>query len=299
MAVYGAYFLQDGRKETLSQPNRWGSCWAYFNRPKSAQWDANGGDVELYILSMASKHIQKFLDGSFFQTLTRGTVSIEDWSPTSFNGVDLPSELKGNAVIIKCDPTKINANRWVTAMRIISSTRKIQLGGTPPALRQYLPMVWLGRMASGNIYSDSNVTLYPTTFKSLLDCWENHREKNGWEDYEDISGSQWFIDIKKSAPTKAFVSIEMLVRIWNRTDEEMEALCPQKDHIFKAGYYKDCEVPQMIYVDDEWDQEFNLDDIITISAPITDVSLEGETMVGAKSTIGEDLAAFAKLIKNK
>lgn len=297
MSVYGAYFLQDGRKETLSQPNRWGSCWAYFNREQS-KWNPEGGDVELYILSLANKNITKFLASSFFQTLTRGTVSIDNWKPTSFDGRELPAELLGKAVIIKCDPTKLNANRWVTAMRLISSTRHIRLEGTPPALRQYLPMVWLGRAVSGNIYSDNNVTLYPTTFKSLMDCWDVYRDGEGWDDYEDICHHEWINMVKDSSPTRASVSLEMLARIWNRTDEEMEALCPQKEHIFAGGYYKDCEVQHMIYVDDEWDRDFNLDDIITISAPITDVALKDETIVNTKS-IGVELAAFAKLIKNK
>jgi len=298
MAVYGAYFLQDGRKETLSQPNRWGSCWAYFNRPQAATWDDKGGDVELYVLSISNKRIQKFLDGKFFQTLTRGTVSIDDWTPTSFNGTPLPAELQGKAVIIKCDPTKINANRFITAMRLISSSRRIELQGTPVALREYLPMLWLGRQASGNVYSDSNVTLYPTTFQSLMDCWENKRYEQGWDDYEDISISTWLNSIKDSSPTRCGVSLEMLARIWNRTDAEMEALCPQKGHIFESGYFKDCEVQHMIYVDDEWDREFDMDDIITISAPITGVALEGETFVGTQD-FGTELRALAKLIQNK
>ena len=297
MAVYGAYFLQDGRKETLSQPNRWGSCWAYFNRPQH-QWDDKGGDVELYILSLASKHIQKFMAGSFFQTLTRGTVSIDHWKPTYFNGALLPAELQDKAVVIKCDPTKINANRFITAMRLISSSRRVVLQGTPLSLRQYLPMLWLGGQASGSVYSDSSVTLYPTTFASLMDCWENNAGDEDWDDYEDINIGLWLADVKDSSPTRCGVSLEMLARIWNRTDEEMEALCPQKDHIFAAGYYKDCEVQHMIYVDDEWDREFNLDDIITISAPITDVALKDETIVNTKS-IGVELKALAKLIQNK
>lgn len=297
MAVYAAYFLQDGRKETLSDSNRWGSCWAYFNRPQP-KWDEKGGDVDLYILSVASKHIEKFLAGKFFQTLTRGTVSISEWKPTSFNGKALPAELLGKAVVIKCDPTKINANRFITAMRLISSTRRMALEKTPLSLREYLPMVWIGRNTSSHVYSDSLVTLFPTTFQSLMDYWENNYREEGWEEYEDLSLNGWFNDIKDSSPTRAGVSLEMLARIWNRTDEEMEALCPQKDHIFKGGYYKDCEVQHMIYVYDEWDQEFDLDDIITISAPITDVSLVGETMVNTR-TIGVELAAFAKLIQNK
>ena len=297
MAVYGSYFLQDGRKETLSQPHRWGSCWAYFNKAQS-KWDSEGGDVELYILSLANKVSKHFIESEFFQTLTRGSVTIDDWRPTAFNGAELPAELKGKAVIIKCDPTKINANRWVTAMRLISSSRRIELQGTPLSLRQYLPMLWLGRQASGAVYSDNSVTLCPTTFQSLMDCWENKREDNGWEDYEDINLSTWFDSIKVSSPTRCGVSLEMLARIWNRTDEEMEALCPQKEHIFAGGYYKDCEVQHMIYVDDEWDQEFNPDDIITINAPITDVSLKGETIVGTQD-FGAELRTLAKLIKNK
>lgn len=297
MAVYGAYFLQDGRKETLSQPNRWGSCWAYFNRAQH-QWDSNGGDVELYVLSISNKRIQKFLAGKFFQTLTRGTVSIDDWTPTSFNGAPLPTELHGKAVIIKCDPTKINANRFITAMRLISISRRIELHGTPIALREFLPILLLGRQASGSVYSDSSVTLYPTTFASLMDCWENNADEEGWDDYEDISLCIWLDSIKDYSPTRCGVSLEMLARIWNRTDEEMEALCPQKDHIFESGYYKDCEVQHMIYVEDEWDREFNLDDIITISAPITDVALEGETFTGTLG-FGEELRTLAKLIQNK
>ena len=159
-------------------------------------------------------------------------------------------------------------------------------------------MLWLGRQASGNVYSDNSVTLYPTTFQSLMDCWENLRHEGGWDDYEDINLSEWFGSIKDASPTRCGVSLEMLARIWNRTDEEMEALCPQKDHIFAAGYYKDCEVQHMIYVDGEWDREFNLDDIITISAPITDVALKGESIVGTQD-FGAELRALAKLIQNK
>lgn len=297
MAVYGSYFLQDGRKETLSQPNRWGSCWAYFNKAQS-KWDSEGGEVELYILSLADKVSKHFIESEFFQTLTRGSVTIDDWRPTAFNGADLPAELKGKAVIIKCDPTKINANRWVTAMRLISSTRQATTNGTPLALRKYLPMLWLGRAVSGSVYSDSHVTLYPTTFASLTDCWENFRDEEGWDEYEDIGLFTWINSIKDASPTRCGVSLEMLARIWNRTDEEMEALCPQKEHIFAGGYYKDCEVQYMIYVDDEWEREFNPDDIITISAPITDVSLKGETIVGTLD-FGTELRTLAKLIKNK
>ena len=297
MAVYAAYFTQDGRKEELSKPNRWGSCWAYFNRPQN-QWNADGGDVELYILSLASKVCKPFLESSFFKTLTRGTVTIDDWSPTSFNGTDLPPELKGKAVVIKCDPTKINANRWVTAMRLISSTRHTTTSGTPVALRKYLPLIWLGWNVSGKVYCDTTVTLYPTTFQSLMDCWEEHHEKSDWDDYEDISLGAWIDGIMRASPTKCKVSLEMLARIWNRTDEEMEALCPQKEHIFEGGYYKDCSVQHMIFVDDEWEKEFSPSDIVTISAPITDVSLKGETMVNT-SPLGEELLALSKLIKNK
>lgn len=297
MAVYGSYFLQDGRKETLSSPNRWGSCWAYFNKAQS-KWDSKGGDVELYILSLANKVSKQFIESEFFQTLTRGSVTIDDWRPTAFNGTDLPAELKGKAVIIKCDPTKINANRWVTAMRLISSTRQATTNGTPPSLRKYLPMLWLGRAVSGSVYSDGHVTLYPTTFQSLMDCWETWHEEWEWDDYEDIELHGWINIIKNASPTRGGVSLEMLARIWNRTDEDMEALCPQKDHIFAAGYYKDCEVPHMIYVDGEWDREFNPDDIITISAPITDVSLKDETIVGTLD-FGTELRTLAKLIQNK
>ncbi len=297
MAVYGAYFIQDGHKEQLSEVSRWGTCWAYFNRPQS-KWDENGGDVDLYILSRANKRIERFIAGKFFQTLTRGTVTISEWEPTSFNGKDLQKGFHENAVVIKCDPTKINANRFITAMRLITSTTRMELEGTPLALREYLPMLWIGKRASGYIYCDSMVTLFPTNFQSLLDYWEENHRGEGLDDFEDIYQHAWFKAVQKSAPTKASVSLEMLARIWNRTDEEMEALCPQKDHVFKAGYYKDAEVPYKISVNDEWDIDFHPDDIITISAPITDVSLTGETMVNTQS-VGVELAALAKLIKNK
>lgn len=260
--IYGMKLTQSSGTRVLQEESQWGTCWGLLQRT----YDHDRKDplkklvIKTYINHFSQKVMFEFINSGFFKTLCKDTFSIE-------------LSVEENKAFLTADGN-LGASRFITAARYLKADSNAR--GLPEDLFKYVPFVQNAFRVSGEAYCDDGVTMYPTTANTIMlglemdDDWDD-------EDTGDIDLSDWYVErsfndgANKEATSS--ISLEMLARVWNRTDDEMDALCFQNKPILSCGYFKDCESDRFVNLRNR------SGDILTISAPVTDVMLDGETPI--------------------
>ena len=279
MSVHAAYVVQGDLKKTITQFSQWGNCWAYFQHQTVRDYDHNA-PAELHILVKSAHRMHRILDefvkSKLFKELTDDKIFIYRFAPGDFNGQRLGAQGVNceDFLHLQVDPS-LESSRMITACRLITLIRDHnEVAGVAVEDYWMVPLVLNAKWTNGNAYSDSYITLYPTTVGGIKEVFKKGKDDGeDWDDWDDMYMSETCENIAEDWRHGANISVEMLGRILSRTREDFVGLTYQTNSVLKGGYYKDEQAS-------EWLGDNSDDDIIlTISAPVTDVMQDGETPI--------------------
>lgn len=280
MTVYAAYVETEEEDviHHLTEPSMWGSCWGYFQGEFNVE-NIIPEDGKLHILSTIhqTKNIpaaKALLASSFYQNLTNGTVTVDDWNVEEWGGKRLDAypnfggrnRTDGVYIHIVADPT-LAASRFITAMRLL--TGDIANHKVKAELLPFVAFLDNAFDVDQEGCSDGGVSLYPSTAGQVATWWEDAAYDYDNDIHDVYSGE--VLDNFASGE-KWHITLEMLGRIWNRSSDEMQGLCSQVNPILFGGYTKDEEAFFEVDLNAK-----DSDRILTISAPVTDKPRPGET----------------------
>lgn len=263
----------DGTTKSIHRSTEYGWCWAVFQERSfiGNSKEFSHFDVLFYTKDNVKPYVMAFAESDFFKRLTQGKVEVFK-DVEDFHEVHL--ETGGglhDCMSLRFDTT-LGAARGITAFRLLTYGAGIgtNFHQNMPTVTPATIFAYNGMCVHKDCCSDSGITLAGVTGTQIRDHWNANAKNKGWEEPWDV---YWGTEIGKIVGTGGAVSMEMLKRIWNRTDEEFEALCvgSHKNRLVDYGYVKDCEKFEDHDIIRTEDPE-----IVTISAPVTDVMLPGE-----------------------
>lgn len=283
MAVHGCYIVQDGVNKQVSAAGNWGSCWAFFS--ESYRFDElyvpGGPEAEIHILAKLERQqhpvVEAMVASNWFKRLTQGKVWISRFAPGNFGNHRLTAaQMNPEGYVHITAMAGLDTSRFITAMRLITILRNTNdLSANVPRDKWWMiPLVHNAKSISGEAYSDGWITLAPITAKDISDYYDEYKDQNDWDDEGDMYFSEATQQIMTDKnPSGALVSVEMLQRIFDRTDEQFDQLTFQRGSVLSEGYYKDEDYHEWV------NATGRPDDVVTIGAPLTDLMHAGETQI--------------------